>query len=117
MENVVKYQIVSCSGASNTGKFADETARMLMSESKAKMLCLARFSIDKAFAETTKGEITKLVVLDGCPIDCAKKTMLENGIEKFSHIHTTDFGIIKGQTPFSEEKAKEIVEHIKKITQ
>ena len=117
MENTQKFQIVSCSGASNTGKFADETARMLMSEGTAKMLCLARFSIDKAFAETTKGEITKLVVLDGCPIDCAKKTMLENGIENFLHIHTTDYGIVKGKTPFSIEKAKEIVEHIKKIKQ
>lgn len=114
MENV-KFQIVSCSGASNTGKFADETARILMSNGDAKMLCLARFSIDKHFAETTKGEITRLVVLDGCPIDCAKKTMLENGIENFLHVHTTDYGIVKGQTPFSKEKAIEIVEHIKEM--
>jgi len=54
MENPSKFQIVSCSGASNTGKFADETARMLMSEANAKMLCLARFSIDKEFAKSTK---------------------------------------------------------------
>ncbi len=112
MENQ-KFQIVSCSGASNTGKFADEVARVLMSQGNAKMLCLARFSIDKPFAKTTKGEIAKLVVLDGCSIDCAKKTMLENGIENFTHIHTTDYGIVKGQTPFSKEKAMEIVEDIK----
>jgi uncharacterized metal-binding protein len=113
--NTIRFQIVSCSGASNTGKFADETARMLMSEGNAKMLCLARFSIDKEFAKSTKEEITDLVVLDGCSIDCAKKTMNENGIEKFLHLHTTDFGIIKGQTPFSKEKTKEIAEYIKNL--
>ncbi len=113
MENK-NFQIVSCSGASNTGKFADEVARILMSQGKAKMLCLARFSIDKPFAETTKGEVTKLLVLDGCPINCAEKTMRENGIQDFIHIHTTDYGIVKGQTPFSKEKAMEIAEDILK---
>lgn len=110
-----KFQIVSCSGASNTGKFADETARMLMKEEMAIMLCLARFSIDKPFAETTKNEITKLVVLDGCPINCAEKTMRENGIDNFIHFHTTDFGIVKGQTSFCKEKVKEIADYIKQI--
>jgi len=116
MENV-KFQIVSCSGASNTGKFADEVARILISQGNEKILCLARINIDKSFAETTKGKITKLVVLDGYPIDCTKKTMVVNGIENYIHIHTTDFGIMKGKTPYSVEKANEIVEHIKKITQ
>lgn len=112
MENK-KVQIVSCSGASNTGKFSDAVARMLMSDGSAKMLCLARFSIDKQFAANAKNEIDKLVVLDGCPINCAEKTMQENGIDDYSHINITDFGIVKGQTPFSSEKAGEIVEHIK----
>ena len=113
MENKIVH-IVSCSGASNTGKYSDEVARMLMSGGSAKMLCLARFSVDKPFAENAKTEISKLVVLDGCPINCAEKTMKENGIENYIHINTTDFGIVKGKTPFVAEKAIEIVEHIKK---
>jgi predicted sulfurtransferase len=32
------------------------------------------------------------------------------------HINTTDFGIVKGKTPFGTEKANEIVVHIKRIT-
>jgi len=115
MENKI-VQIVSCSGASNTGKFSDEVARMVMAGGKAKMLCLARFSVDKQFAVNAKAEIGKLLVLDGCPINCAEKTMKENGIENYTHINVTDFGIVKGQTPFSTEKANEIIEYIKKIT-
>ena len=108
-------QIVSCSGASNTGKYSDEVARMLMAGGNAKMLCLARFSIDKPFAENAKSEIEKLVVLDGCPINCAEKTMQANGIENYTHINITDFEIVKGKTPFEREKAMEIVEYIKTI--
>ena len=37
------------------------------------------------------------------------------GISDIIHINTTDFDIVKGKTPFSIEKANEIVEHIKKI--
>jgi uncharacterized metal-binding protein len=111
-----KIQIVSCSGASNTGKFSDEVARRMMSNNEAKMLCLARFAIDKQFAENSKSEIQKLFVLDGCPINCAEKIMRENGIENFIHLNTTDFDIIKGKTPFSNEKTLEIIDHIKKLS-
>lgn len=113
MENL-KLQIVSCSGASNTGKYSDEVARILSNNGTAKMLCLARFSVDKEFAVNTKNEIDKLIVLDGCPINCAEKTMKENGIKNYTHINTTEFGIVKGKTPFSAEKANEIAEHINK---
>lgn len=108
MENKI-LQIASCSGASNTGKFSDEVARMIMTGGTAKMLCLAGFSIDKPFAENAKTEIGKLVVLDGCPINCAEKTMQGNGIENYNHINITDFGVVKGKTPFESEKAMEIL--------
>ena len=113
-----KYQIVSCSGASNTGKFADEVARMLSDSNEAHMICLAKVAIgDQPLIEKVKAQKTKIVVLDGCPINCAEKLLGREGITDIIHINTTDFGIVKGKTPFSAEKANEIVEHIKKITQ
>ncbi|UCG27954.1 MAG: putative zinc-binding protein [Bacteroidales bacterium] len=113
--NNTNCQIVSCSGASKTGKFADEIARKLVAEGKVKMLCLARFSVDTAFANESKKDLDRLIVLDGCSINCAQKTMYGSGITAFEHIHITDFGIIKGKTPFSPEKAKKIVDHIQSI--
>ena len=53
-----------------------------------------------------------IVVLDGCPIDCTAKILNERGIHNFEHVHTTDFGIVKGQTPVTEEKIDEIVEYL-----
>ncbi len=117
METLPKYHILSCSGASNTGKYSDEVARILMGSGEAKMQCLARFVIDNQFAINSKNDIKKLVVLDGRPINCAEKLMKMNGLENFQHINTTDFDIVKGNTPFSAEKANEIIEHIKKIMQ
>jgi uncharacterized metal-binding protein len=110
------YQIVSCSGASNTGKFADEVARMLSASGDASMICLAKIAIsDQLLIQKVNEQKTQIVVLDGCPINCAEKLLGREGISDIIHINTTDFGIVKGKTPFSIEKADEIVEHIKKM--
>jgi uncharacterized metal-binding protein len=116
MENSPNYQIVSCSGASNTGKFADEVARMLSASGDASMICLAKVAIsDQPLIQKVKEQKTRIVVLDGCPINCAEKLLEREGIADIIHINTTDFDIVKGKTPFSIEKANEIVEHIKKM--
>ena len=117
MENPANYQIVSCSGASNTGKFADEVARMLSASGDASMICLAKVAIgDQTLIEKVKAHKTKIIVLDGCPINCAEKILGREGITGIIHLNTTEFGIVKGKTPFSEEKVNEIIEYIKRIT-
>lgn len=117
MENSTNYQIVSCSGASNTGKFTDEVARMLSASGDASMICLAKVALgDQSLIQKVKAQNTKIVVLDGCPINCAEKLLGREGISDIIHINTTDFDIVKGKTPFSIEKANEIVDHIKKVT-
>lgn len=117
MENLANYQIVSCSGASNTGKFADEVARMLSASGDASMICLAKVAIgDQTLIEKVKAQKTKIIVLDGCPINCAEKILGKEGITEIIHVNTTEFGIVKGKTPFTKEKANEIVEHIKKLS-
>ena len=117
MENTPKFQIVSCSGASNTGKFADEVARQLSASGEASMICLAKVAIsDQALIKNVKEHNTKIVVLDGCPINCAEKILGKEGIHNIIHINTTDFGIVKGKTPFSIEKLNEIIVQIKKLS-
>lgn len=116
MEDKQKFQIVSCSGASNTGKYTDDVARMLSAAGNADMICLAKVAIgDQPLIKSVKGKNSKIVVLDGCPFNCAEKILGEAGINDIIHLNTTDFGIIKGKTPVTSEKVNEIVEHIKKI--
>ena len=61
MENSPNYQIISCSGASNTGKFADEVSRMLSSNGNASMICLAKVAIgDQPLIQKVKAQNTKM---------------------------------------------------------
>lgn len=113
MENTKKIQIVSCSGASNTGKYADEIARRLSANGDASMICLAKVAIgDQPLINQIKQNNTKIIVLDGCPLNCAEVILGREGITDIVHLNTTDFGIIKGKTPFSNEKADEIIQYI-----
>ncbi len=116
--NENKIVVLACSGASNTGDYSDKVARNLIRNSSAKMLCLARFSVDKKFADKTSVELNSmeekagLFIIDGCPVNCAELTAKQNGIEKYTHLNITDFDIVKGKTPVIEEKVNEIAEHI-----
>jgi uncharacterized metal-binding protein len=113
MEIIPNFQIVSCSGASNTGLYADEVARQLNNDNEASMICLAKIAIgDKGLINKVKSQETKIVVLDGCALNCAEKILANAGITEIIHVNTTDFDIVKGKTPFAEEKAKEIAKHI-----
>ncbi|MBK8982080.1 MAG: putative zinc-binding protein [Ignavibacteria bacterium] len=115
METEKKIGIIACSGASNTGAYSDLVARKLMKMGKAKMLCLARFVVNENFAEGLRSEIGKYIVLDGCPINCAEVIVKKSGIDEIIHINTTDFGIMKGKTPVTEDKVDDITEYILKL--
>jgi len=114
MENQQKANIVCCSGASNTGEYADKAARRLDERGEVNLVCLTKIAIgdqtliSKLMLQGDK----KIVVLDGCAINCAEKILEKEGLTNILHLHTTDFNIVKGKTPVTEEKVNEIVEHI-----
>jgi len=111
-----KISIVSCSGASNTGKYTDEVARSMAAKDIANMVCLAKIAIsDKALIIKTKEQSYKIIVLDGCPFNCAEKILTKEGITNIVHLNTTDFDIKKGVTPVTDEKINEIIDHIKRL--
>lgn len=116
MENQEKITIIACSGASNTGKYADEVARRKEDLDNAKMACLPKVAIgDKSLIEKLKSKDAKIVVIDGCPVNCASKILEKVGIEGFVHLNTTDFDIKKGISPVTTEKVDEIIGHIKSL--
>jgi uncharacterized metal-binding protein len=116
MENQSNIQIVSCSGASNTGKYTDDVARRLAAAGHATLICLAKVAIgDEPLIKGIKSKDLPVVVLDGCPFNCAEVIMGRAGIRDFIHLNTTDFDIIKGKTPVTEDKIKKIAEHMKNL--
>lgn len=90
--------------------------RILSASGNSDMICLAKVAIgDQPLIKSVKEKNKKIVVLDGCPFNCAEKILGDAGINDIIHLNTTDFGIIKGKTPVTSEKVNEIVEYIRKI--
>ncbi len=100
--------IFACSGAADVGLIADRSARKLHKDGNGKLYCLAGIGAGlSGFIETTR-EAGKILVIDGCPIDCAKKIMEKAGFSNFSYLRVTDHGFEKGKSPVTDSAIEKI---------
>lgn len=100
--------IFSCAGAADVGEIADRAARKLHKEGAGKLYCLSGIGAGlNNFIEQTKGA-SDMLAIDGCSIECAKKLLLKNGIDKFEYIRVTDSGMEKGKSPATDENIERI---------
>jgi len=87
--------IFPCSGGSNVGQIANETAKKLTSQGLGGMYCLAGIGGHiSGFAEATR-EVKKVVAIDGCSVHCARKTLEHAECPVTVHVVVTDVGIRK----------------------
>jgi len=107
--------IFSCSGGSDAGEIADRTARRLTKEGVGKMFCLAGIGgrVNAVLNPARKAE--GILVIDGCPLQCAKNTMELAGFSGFQHLELSSLGIKKGKTLPSEEVITVAAEKAKAI--
>ena len=106
MSNEKKTVIVSCSGASNTGKTADRVARKLCIDDPDHndLLCLAAFAIKKAPSIKKLQEADKIVVIEGCPSRCASEILRQGGFSSTLVVEmVADYSMKKNMTPVCEE--------------
>lgn len=100
--------IVACSGAADVGELADLTARKLSRDKKGAMFCLAGVGARiSGFVKSAEGA-DSILVIDGCPLNCAAKTLKEVSVEKFMHVTVTELGLVKGQCGVSEANIAKI---------
>ena len=89
--------IYACSGGANVAEISDKAARELMFAGEGTMFCLAGLGADvQGMVQTAKDADVNLVI-DGCPMDCAKKVFQKAGITNYRYIKVTDLGIEKGK--------------------
>ncbi len=101
--------IFACSGAADVGAIADRAARQLMANGAGKMYCMAGIGAKiPAVVETTEAA-SKVLAIDGCPVDCAKLALEQNGFAGFEHLRLTDMGMEKGKSPVTEERIQKVV--------
>ena len=106
-----------CSGAADTAEIADLAVRELHKAKEAKMFCLAGIAGDVELIVVNSQAANRMLVVDGCDSDCAKKTMQKNGFNDFVHFRVTDLGWEKGKTPVTAERIAEAAARLRTLLQ
>ena len=100
--------IFPCSGAADVGEISDRAARKLTRDGVGNMFCLAGLGGHVESFITNTQAAGKILVIDGCTVDCAKKTLEHATINDFLHVRVTDCGCIKGKSPVTDETVARI---------
>ena len=102
--------IFACSGGADVWELADRAARALDVIGAGNVFCLAGIGGNvSGIVESTRAA-KRIVVIDGCSLDCARSTLEKAGFGYTLHIRVTDEGFSKGQTNVNEETIARIVE-------
>ena len=106
----------ACSGGANVAEVADRAARELMFEGLGTMFCLAGLGAGIQGMIQTAKDADLNVVLDGCPLDCAKKIFEKCGLTNWVQIRVTDLDIekVKG-IRCTDEQVAQIVAKVKEV--
>ena len=89
--------ILACSGGSSVGQLSNQAAVELTQEGFGKMFCLAGIGGQlSGFVQSAK-DVPGMVVIDGCDLGCAKKTLELAGVHLRGHVILTDLGIEKNK--------------------
>ena len=99
-----KPVVYACSGCSDAGELADSVARELTRSGVAEMSCLAGIGgrVKSLMNKAERAE--KILVIDGCSLNCARNTLELAGFQKFRHLELHRLGFRKGSCPPTPER-------------
>jgi uncharacterized metal-binding protein len=108
--------IYSCSGiGSNVGQLANAAACQLVSEGYGGGSCLAGVGggIEKLISAGTAAD--ERILIDGCPVACAKKIMDDKGLRIDRYVMITELGLIKTSGPaFNKNDVQIVIDEVRK---
>lgn len=103
--------VLPCSGASDVGGLSDQAARQMTKDGTGKMYCLAGVGGRvRTIMENVRGA-ARVLAIDGCPQECARKTLEVAGLGGFQHLKLWEMGYAKGETPVTPERIREVADH------
>ena len=108
--------LYSCSGAANVAEIADRAARDLMFDGQGSMFWLAGLGAGIQEMIQSARDAYLNVVIDGCPLECAKKIFENCDISNYVQTKVTDLGIekLKGVRAKDEDIGK-VVTKVKEV--
>ena len=112
---VAPKAIFSCSGAADVGELTDRVARRLTKEGNGKMSCLAGIGGNISGIVKSTEAASKILVIDGCGLNCTRKTLEAGGFTEVTHLNLMDLGFKKGDTDVDAESINKVVDHISTI--
>ncbi len=102
--------IFPCSGASDVGGLSDQAARQMAKDGAGKMYCLAGIGGRVETIMVNTRAAAKILVIDGCSQECARKTMELAGFKGFEHLKLEAMGFKKGETPLTPARVREVAD-------
>lgn len=93
--NKKKPLVYSCSGCSNVAQLANDLAIWLRNEGVAEMSCIAGVGggVKQLVRIAKSGR--DIIALDGCPLNCVKRSLATQNVTPTWHIQLTDIGFKK----------------------
>jgi len=107
--------VFACSGSADVGELADRAARKLSKDTCVKMGCLAGVGGNISGFVASANGADLVIMLDGCPVACGRKTLETHGVKKFKHLKITDFGFEKGKSAVNDSAVLKVFRHAKEL--
>ena len=107
--------VFCCSGASDVGEIVDRACRKLKAEGTASMYCLAGIGGRVSGIMKTTEAAGRVLAVDGCPLDCARKCLEEAGFKAFLHFRAADVGLVKGKSPVNAEAVAAVADKARSL--
>lgn len=109
-QNEKKRIIFPCAGQANTGQLTNLAAIQLTEEGYGSIACVALLAIGSENLVANAMNADEVVILDGCPMLCAKKIAGAQGVAAGQHLVMTELGIVKGpSTSYTQDDVEKIV--------
>jgi uncharacterized metal-binding protein len=106
--------IFPCGGAANVGQLSNKAALFLARHGMGTFMCTAGIGAHQQGITMSAQGCDRIIVIDGCGLACAKKSLEHADINVHKHIVLTDQGINKSKD--LDMKPSEVKDILEKIT-
>lgn len=105
--------VYSCSGCSSAAQMANDLAVRLDRQRLAAMSCIAGIGGDVPPLVDTATAGRPMLAIDGCPLQCARKSLAQHGVTPDAHVNLAMEGAPKEyHTDYDDEQAEAMFDEL-----
>jgi uncharacterized metal-binding protein len=105
--------VYSCSGCSSAAQMANDLAVKLDREQVAEMSCIAGVGGDVGPLVKTATSGRPMLVIDGCPLECARASLEQHDVTPDRHVNLAKQGVPKEyHVDYDDDQAADLYEDL-----